>query len=1159
MPGPTIINPCSIFPKPTKNQVKFTSVYSFSNYNQKDNSKYVNLNLNILKTINSKFLLDTGADISIIKKEFIKGETVCDPETKVQIKGITTENVETLAICNAFIELPDNFKIQHKFHIVNDEFPILCTGILGKDFLEKFKCSIDYETKSLLIKPLPNIKFNIALTSLFPKIEIPPRVEKVFEVPLSAIENSEVLIEAKILQDGVFLGNSISNVSNSHVKICILNSNDYSVNLDPFELNVQNIENFNMFLAKDSNHYVEVENRFSKLESLLDLECLNQEEKSSIIYLCREFNDIFHLPGDKLSITSAGMHEIPIKSDEKIVNQKPYRLPYTAKIEIERQVKEMLDDGTIENSYSPWNSPLLVVPKKSSTTDKAWRVVVDFRRLNDITIGDVYPLPNIVDILDQLGKSNYFSTLDLADGYHQVPLVDCDKNKTAFSTQSGHYHFTRMPFGLKGAPATFQRIMNNVLSGLTGIKCFVYMDDIVVYGYDLNEHNQRLHEIFSRFRYFNLKLKPQKCHFLRKEIAYLGHIITRQGIKPDNSKIEAVQKFPRPQTVTDVKSFLGLCSYYRRFIANFSYVSEPMIKLTRKSVKFHWDAFCEEAFIKLKSLLCSAPILIYPDFNKPFIVTTDASNYAIGAILSQENGSVDLPIAYASRVLNQAERNYSTSEKELLAIIWAVKRFRPYIYGTKFVIKTDHGPLVWLYKSSNPTSRIMRWRLLMDEYEYEILHKSGKANTNADALSRIIIPSDDSQSNDVKVVTRARAKSQNSLPSPIQNSSTNNCNSSDPLQPSISTSNQNLNSQNPQNLSSSNPIPIVSIIDENQIKKVLEEFHYSPVGAHQGIQRTFRRLKQYYYFPKMLTRVKKFVKSCKSCQINKHTLKNKCKMIITTTAKRPFEQIFLDIVGPLPVSYDGNKYILTIQDNLTKYSIAVPIPNQEADTIAKVFSEHFVCRYGVPLAILTDQGSNLMSEVFRNVCKIFHIKKLNATTYHPETNGALERSHRTLGEYLRNYSTNNSFNWDHWIKFAMFAYNSTPHSSTEYMPFELVFGFKPAIPSSFNNSPEPLYNYSDYSFELKNKLQVTWEIARQNLISKKEKSKQYYDRTSRSENFKVGDKVLLKNPSKTKSKLEPLWFGPYEIIRINSPVNTTIRCERKNKIVHNNLLKKFIE
>lgn len=730
---------------------------SIINNTSKPNS--VLLNIDILQNANAYFLIDTGADISVIKKQFINPNVDCYPSKKCSVKGIGNETFETLALCPAKISI-DNFILHHSFHIVDDSIPLHYEGILGFDFLNTYDCLIDLKNHCLNLN-INNSHITIKLSNPIPENQdylIPARVEKICSIVLNVDNDGDYFCPSQEITSGVYTANTILTVKNKSSHISIINSNEHPVsifncNIIPEPLEYCEVKHLNSWVPK-------LEKRLQILEDTLNFDSLNYEEKSSILNICRQYNDIFHLQGDKLTTSNFGVHDIPLTENTRPIYLKPYRLPKAAKEEITEQVNKMLENDVIEPSRSPWNSPLLVVPKKSENkNEKRWRVVVDFRKLNKVTIDDVFPLPNIVDILEQLGKSTYFSTLDLADGYYQIPLDPVDRPKTAFSTQFGHYQFTRMPFGLKGAPATFQRIMNSILSGLNGVKCLVYLDDVVVYGYDLQDHNKKLLDVMQTFREFNLKLQPKKCQFLRKEIIYLGHKITSEGVRPDPEKISAVMNFPRPASHKEIKSFLGLCNYYRRFIPNFSHIAEPLNKLLRKDISYSWDAFCEEAFDELKRSLTSYPILQHPDHSKEFIVSTDASNVAIAGILSQKFNSADLPIAFASRVLNHAERNYSTIEKELLAIVWSVKRFRPYLYGRHFTIQTDHRPLTWLHKTNSTSSRLVRWRLDLDEYNYDVVYKPGKQNTNADVLSRIELPNSNQNTEcDVKVMTRSKFK-----------------------------------------------------------------------------------------------------------------------------------------------------------------------------------------------------------------------------------------------------------------------------------------------------------------------------------------------------------------------------------------------------------------
>jgi len=580
-------------------------------------------------------------------------------------------------------------------------------------------------------------------------------------------------------------------------------------------------------------------------------------------------------------------------------------------------------------------------------------------------------------------------------------------------------------------------------------------------------------------------------------------------------KINSGKKFSDTEKVKDIQSFIGLAGYYRKFIEDFSRIAKPLTKLTKKSEKFLWNSEQQIAFDTLKEKLMTAPVLKYPDFNEEFIVTTDASDYAIGAVLSQGPVGNDRPIAYASRVLSRAEQNYNTTEKELLAIVWAVKHFRPYVYGTKFKIITDHKPLIWLFNVNDPGSRLIRWRLKLEEYDYEIIHKAGRANANADALSRNAIPEPHQEEREEEILKVEEEENTDEA----------------------------------------------RTYTEEEKQLILYEYHDAPVGGHQGIERTIKRIRLNHNWPGLTKDVERYISKCESCQKNKLSRRIKAPLVITDTPSKPFEKCALDIVGPLTITNNGNKYLLTFQDNLTKFSKAIPIANQEANTIAKEFATKIIFEYGIPEKILTDQGTNFMSEIFKNTCKLLKIDKIQTTAYHPESNGALERSHRTLAEYLRHYINADQTDWDEWTPYAMFTYNTTPHTATGYTPFELVYGHQADLPTALTKPPKPTYNYNDYAQELKERLRATNLNAKENL-KEKSKAKGYYDKTAKETKFKVGDKVLVYDETLRRGrskKLDALWTGPYVVLEKNSDVNYTIKRGRKAVRMHANKLKTFID
>ena len=469
---------------------------------------------------------------------------------------------------------------------------------------------------------------------------------------------------------------------------------------------------------------------FEQLE--LSSEHLTPTQQQQLREFLTGFADVFALDPSELGTTSIIRHAINT-GDQPPIRHPVRRMPFALRATVDELVSDMLAQGVIEPSTSPWASPVVLVKKKDGTM----RFCVDYRRLNQVTKLDEFPLPRIDDTLDLLAGAKYFTTLDMASGYWQVAMEPSAKEKTAFATYSGLYEFRKMPFGLVNAPATFQRLMEAVLAGLARDGVLVYLDDVLVVGSTLEEHNQKLATVFQRIRDAGLRLKPKKCRFAQEEVEYLGHVVSADGVRTDPRKVDAVRNFPTPVDVKTLRSFVGLASYYRRFVPGFSKIAGPLHALTKKDAPFVWSEACEVSFTKLKDQLTTAPVLAFPNFREPFILETDASGAGLGAVLAQkqEDGSVR-PVAYASRSLLRHESNYGITELEGLGVVWAAKHFRPYLYGHSGVVYTDHEALKSLLNTPQPSGKLARWGMALQELDLTILHRSGKANANADALSR---------------------------------------------------------------------------------------------------------------------------------------------------------------------------------------------------------------------------------------------------------------------------------------------------------------------------------------------------------------------------------------------------------------------------------------
>lgn len=1207
-----------------------------------------------------KFLVDTGASISLIKSSSLCN--ISNSNSKSIVLNGLSLNAPVKTQGELILELEiHKKKFNVQFQLLTEETNIPFDGLLGDDFFRSQSCRINYAESSLSINALP---FKIPLCRNTPQysrisISLNPRSETV--VPINIINPDNVregIIKCQFLNENhkILIPNAMVSINENNLAlITMVNMSNVKQIIPIPDIQIEAIPKhdsiFNFNVISDRNE-VNNEERIHLLNQNLRLDHLNKEESESIKSICEKFNDIFHLPNDMLSTTTAASHEIPTTNNIPI-HTKSYRYPEIHKTEVNKQIELMLKQGIIKPSVSPWSSPLWVVAKKQDASgERKWRIVIDYRKLNDNTIGDAYPLPNIDDILDNLGRAEYFTTLDLASGFHQIPMDPHDSPKTAFSTPTGHYEFTRMPFGLKNAPASFQRMMNAVLSGLTSSQCFVYLDDVVIYGSSLLDHNVKLNNIFDRLRHHNLKLQPDKCEFLRKSCEYLGHVISDKGIQPNPKKIEFIQEIPRPKTSKQIKSFLGMVGYYRKFINNFATLAKPLTRLLKKDETFIWTDEQENAFKILKSKLITKPILQYPDFNRTFVLTTDASNYGIGGVLSQINEqNHDLPIAYYSRTLNKAEQNYSTTEKELLAIVNAIEHFRPYLYGRKFTIFTDHRPLQWLFNCQNPNSKLCRWRIRLSEYEYEIKHKAGRVNSNADGLSRLldtdktlvntIIKNTNFQdfikfyySNRDIVVFDKENQPLSKIVDPVvllwsqdldesnlySEYIKNNFDMSN-LDPPVNgvtllkndkqtfylihplnlhfdkpeyknmfkcfitfkslIKNQNFIFVPPINYKNLKPQQtyymlkfifnnnLIKTFDTNkitpksmdEIDSILRDHHDSKLSGHFGFNKTYSKIKDRYNWPNMKTDIRKYIRNCRSCQLNKTNFKpTRQPMEITSTSDKPFDKIFIDVVGPLPLTENGNRFIITAQDDLTKFSFAQSVHNHESLTIAKTLTKLFMY-FGIPRTILTDQGTDFTSNLIKNLSNLFKTKHVTTTPYHPQTNGALERSHLTLKDYLKHFINDKQTDWDEYIEFAMFSYNSTIHLSTNYSPYELLFGHKNYLPSSIVQEPTFSYTYDDYIKSLQYKLNTAFKVAKENIISSKTRSKESYDRKCNSVKFRVNDLVCIYNKSvkaNLSKKLSPNFRGPYKIIELYPNQTALLQIGKKLCKYHTNLLKHFV-
>ena len=955
--------------------------------------------------------------------------------------------------------------------------------------------------------------------------------------------------------NGMLIGRTFSNIGeNNYVPIRVMNlKNEPSTLYKGTQVAVlqpaTELSSDNPTDGANNELYPELQEMYERCAKELTL-----VQKKEFREILSNHQDVFSKSGE-LGRTSVVYHDIETGSARPI-RQPARRLPHHQRAEAQKQIEEMLEKGVISPSNSPWANPVVLVKKKDGST----RFCVDYRKLNDLTYKDAYPLPRIDDSLDTLCGSKWFSSLDLASGYWQVEVNPNDKCKTACTTGTGLYEFNVMPFGLCNAPSTFERLMERVLSGLHWQTCLVYIDDILIFAPSFEEHSKRLSEVFNRLSSAGLKLKPKKCHLYQKEVLYLGHVVSSKGVTTDPEKTRKILDWPTPSNLKEVRSFLGLCSYYRRFVKNFAHIATPLHKLTHKDVQFKWTVECDNAFKELKNILTSADVLAYPDFSEPFILDTDASDHGIAGVLSQIQGGQEKVIAYGSRKLSKSEKNYSVTKKELLAVVHFVKYYKHYLYGKKFKIRTDHGSLRWLCHFKDPQGQLARWIETLAAFDYEISYRPGSQHNNADSLSRM--PFDKSSENIASqtplnccsvstvfagwdLVELREAQQKDQVLAPViqwkKNSAERPPGSSVAglsretkgywyLWDQLELKQGILYRRFENNLSGYLQVVVPTSLQ----KSVLYTAHNVKAGAHLGQRKTFGKIRRSFYWIGCRNDVANWVRCCENCAKRKMPIPKKHSALQPSLVGAPFERIAMDILGPLPRSRRGNRYILVIMDYFTKWAEAFPLRNQEAETVARVLVEQFICRYGVPISLHTDQGSNFESNLFQNVCKLLGINKTRTTAYHPQSDGLVERFNRTLQTMLSMYVCDDQSDWDTHIPYVMMSYRASEQETTGVSPNRMMFGREVMLPLDLlvaQPSLENEYvNAEAYASQAYSNMQKAFEVARNHIVGEQKRQKRLYDAKLKGNPYKAGDKVWLYRPLRkmgVSPKLQSYWAGPY--------------------------------
>ncbi len=897
---------------------------------------------------------------------------------------------------------------------------------------------------------------------------------------------------------------------------------------------------------------------------------------------------------DKLGFSDLVPHRIRTK-DEVPVRVPHRRVAPNLLKEAKEGVQKWLKQGIIRPSTSAYASQAVLVRKSSG----GLRICVDYRLLNSRCHHDAYPLPRIEEALDSLKGAQVFSSLDLEQGFLQCGVAEEDKHKTAFRLGSGGlYEFERMPFGVTGGPATFQRLMEACLADLMHDCVLIYMDDILIFAKSFEEHKEKLDEVFKRLRQHGLKVNLKKCQFLRPEVKFLGHIVSADGVATNPDKVTAVQEWKVPETEDQLRSFVATVGYYRRYVKGFAQVTSPLQDLLgpaqkkkrktpqeRAQWKEKWTEEAQVAFEGLKARLTSAPILGYPDFEKPFVLETDASLKGLGAVLSQEQDGKMVVISYASRRLKPTEKqmdNYSAMKLELLALKWAVvEKFREYLLGSRFTVYTDNNPLKYL-QSAKLGATAMRWASDLAQFDFDIKYRPGKTNHVADALSRM--PGDDEieepsvSSDDVEVLLQSHLKS-SKIPLEIflqeiketDEASVTVTGSVTPTLPGYSPEElremqledtdisvvmylMNRNGGKPtfnqmKGMStvskkliqqwdklvhirgvlyrkSQNEMEevVLQFVTPKQLRSaVIKEMHDNL--GHQGMERTIALIRKRCYWPLMTQEIERWCRECERCVISKAPTPRVNPPISNFLTSRPFEVVSIDF-DKLEASSDGREDVLVMTDIFSKYTQAVATRDQKASTVAKVLFKHWFQVFGIPGRIHSDQGRNFESNIIKELCKLYGIEKSRTTPYHPQGNGQCERFNRTMHDRLRALSAEKKRKWAEYLPELVYSYNVTPHSASGYSPYFLLFGQEPKLPlDHLLNLPEGEARApGDWVEEHRQRMADIMEDAQQKQKEAADKRKERYNSTARETPIEVGKFVFVRNRRiRGRNKIQDFW------------------------------------
>ncbi|CEP06777.1 hypothetical protein, partial, partial [Parasitella parasitica] len=870
-------------------------------------------------------------------------------------------------------------------------------------------------------------------------------------------------------------------------------------------------------------------------------------------------------------------HVINIPEGTKPINRPPFRMSPAELDELKRQLNELSSLGLIRPSSSPWGAPVLFVKKKNGEM----RMCIDYRALNKVTIRNATPLPRIDECLDRLQGASWFTCLDLRSGYHQIRLQDSDIPLTGFNTRYGKWEWLVLPFGLSNAPPSYQTWMNGVLKDCIDKYALVYLDDCCIFSKTLEDHIKHVRQVLSIFEKEGLIVNIKKCEFGKRELDFLGYHVSAKGISPSASKVKAIQAWPRPTNVQEVRQFIGLAQHFRRFCPSFSSIAAPLTELTHgngaKKRAIVWNNQCEASFSAIKRILTSSPVLKLPDMRKPYRIETDSSDFGVGAVLLQQDEITSswLPVAYESKKLSKAEQKLPAQERELIAIMHALRTWRCFIDGCQggYTVYSDHKPLVYFQSQVNPTPRLVRWIADYELFSPNIEYKAGKDNQVADALSRkpdlllddgVDVPSltpeylyaawetlPDSIKSDWPLLyidnEYQRMKPNGKLRKHLDREEDHFVVRQRTVYRKVKTEKGNV--------SELKFIPFALRADL--------VFKYHEAFGHAGMKTMLKMFSERYWWPGYRNDIQNWLKTCAACQLNSRRDHAHQDVMHPLQIPKAFDRWHLDFVGELPTTTNGNKWLLTAVDYLTNWPIARAVPVASMEAVADFIYEEIVMRFGCPSEIITDRGANFTSGLVEAYTKRIGTNHKLTSAFHPRTNSKVERYNGTIKQMLRKYVNGAIHRWDDFVNTALWASRVRVHSTTGFSPFYLVYGREPKLPGDILRpyiTKEMLLDKRTVADITSRELELLGQhraAAEFRLKAMGEADKKRWDAKIKPTSFEIGDLVILTHEGKL--GLEPRFKGPYVVTKVFPDFGTyqleTVAGEPLQSLVHVDRLK----